>query len=81
MYRSIAESIFEKVPDKRDVVYDGGPTQSSVLAKILLVALAQPSAGTIGSAAVFSGGMTRRSRRYAIKCLIEGTSLLEARRR
>jgi hypothetical protein len=38
MYRSIAESIFEKVPDKRDVVDDGGPTQSSVLSKILLVA-------------------------------------------
>ena len=37
-YRSIAESIFEKVSDKRDVVDDGGPTQSSVLAKILLVA-------------------------------------------
>jgi hypothetical protein len=38
MYRSIAESIFEEVPDKRDVVDDGGPTQSAVSAKILLVA-------------------------------------------
>jgi hypothetical protein len=38
MYCSIAESILEKVSDKRDVVDDGCPTQRSVLAKILLVA-------------------------------------------
>jgi hypothetical protein len=37
-YCSLAESILEKVSDKRHVVDDGGPTQSSILAKILLVA-------------------------------------------